>query len=96
MKRGTSYLNVPYNFLSAEDYIRWSRLGVAQAIINNTFGTIASNSALSGVGPRATGNLYKDPATGAIVRRSKDVSVGQTVRTRLGHGAIEAVVSKLD
>src|SRR5687767_3341067 len=67
VKRGTSYLNVPYNFLSAEDYIKWSRMGVAQAIINGTFGTISSNSALSGVGPRATGNLYKDPVTGEIL-----------------------------
>ena len=26
-KRGTNYLNNPYNFLSAEDYIKWSRTG---------------------------------------------------------------------
>ena len=52
VKRGTSYLNIPYNFLSAEDYITWSRRGVAQAIINGTFGTVSSNTALSGVGPR--------------------------------------------
>ncbi|MEO6134297.1 MAG: SusC/RagA family TonB-linked outer membrane protein [Ginsengibacter sp.] len=61
-RRGTSYLNVPYNFLNAEDYIKWTRLGVVQAIINNTFGTVASNSALSAVGPRSTGNIYKDGA----------------------------------
>lgn len=61
-RRGISYLNVPYNFLSAEDYIRWSRMGVVQAIRNGTFGTVASNSALSAVGPRGTGNLYKDAA----------------------------------
>lgn len=61
-KRGINYLNVPYDFLSAEDYIKWSRMGVVQAIINGTFGTIASNSALSVVGPRATGNRYKDNA----------------------------------
>lgn len=72
VKRGTSYLNVPYNFLSAEDYIKWSRMGVAQAIINGTFGTISSNSALSGVGPRATGNLYKDPVTGEILDGNYD------------------------
>ncbi|MBX3239438.1 MAG: SusC/RagA family TonB-linked outer membrane protein [Chitinophagaceae bacterium] len=72
VKRGTSYLNVPYNFLSAEDYIKWSRMGVAQAIINGTFGTVTSNTALSGVGPRATGNLYKDPVTGVILDGNYD------------------------
>jgi TonB-linked SusC/RagA family outer membrane protein len=71
-KRGTSYLNIPYNFLSAEDYIKWSRMGVAQAIINGTFGTVSSNTALSGVGPRATGNLYKDPVSGAILDGNYD------------------------
>lgn len=72
VKRGTSYLNIPYNFLSAEDYIKWSRMGVAQAIVNGTFGTVSSNTALSGVGPRATGNLYKDPVTGAILDGNYD------------------------
>ncbi|MGK2863243.1 MAG: SusC/RagA family TonB-linked outer membrane protein, partial [Chitinophagaceae bacterium] len=72
VKNGTSYLNVPYNFLNAEDYIKWSRKGVEQAIINGTFGTIASNSALSNVGPRATGNLYKDPVTGDILDGNYD------------------------
>jgi len=71
-KRGISYLNIPYNFLSAEDYIKWSRMGVVQAIINGTFGTVASNSALSGVGPRATGNMYKDPNTGNILDGNYD------------------------
>ena len=65
-KHGINYLNVPYEFLSAEDYIKWSRMGVVQAIINGTFGTVASNSALSAVGPRGTGNIYKD-AQGNIV-----------------------------
>ncbi len=72
VRRGTSFLNVPYNFLSAEDYIKWSRMGVVQAILNGTFGTVASNTALSGVGPRATGNLYKDPVTGAILDGNYD------------------------
>lgn len=51
---GINYLNVPYEFLSAEEYVKWSRMGVVEAIKN---GTIASNS-LSSVGPRATGNKY--------------------------------------
>lgn len=60
INKGISYLNVPYNFLSAEDYIKWNRMGVVQSIINGTQGTVASNTALSAVGPRGTGNLYKD------------------------------------
>lgn len=71
-KHGYNFLNTPYDFLSAEDYIRWSRMGVVQAIINGTFGTVASNTALSVVGPRATGNLYKDPVTGAILDGNYD------------------------
>lgn len=51
---GINYLNVPYEFLSAEDYIKWSRMSVVEAIKN---GTIASNT-LSAVGPRGTGNKY--------------------------------------
>jgi len=66
-KRGTSYLNVPYNFLSAEDYIKWSRLGVVQAIINKT----RSNDFLAVVGPRGTGNRYKD-ANGNILNGNYD------------------------
>lgn len=72
VKRGISYLNVPYHFLDAADYIKWSRMGVVQAIINGTFGTVANNTALSGVGPRATGNLYKDPVTGDILDGNYD------------------------
>ena len=71
VNRGTSYLNVPYNFLGAEDYIRWTRLGVVQAMINGTLGTVASNTALSAVGPRGTGNLYKD-ANGNILDGNYD------------------------
>ncbi|MFZ1558622.1 MAG: SusC/RagA family TonB-linked outer membrane protein, partial [Saprospiraceae bacterium] len=66
VRRGISDLNVPYNFLSAEEYIKWTRMGVVQAMINGTLGTVAANTALSAVGPRGTGNLYKD-ATGNIV-----------------------------
>lgn len=65
---GTNYLNVPYNFLNAEDYIKWTRLGVVQAINNGTL----ANTALSAVGPRGTGNLYKDPTTGAILDGNYD------------------------
>lgn len=72
VKRGISFLNVPYNFLNAEDYIKWSRMGVVQAIINGTFGTVSNNTALSGVGPRATGNKYKDPVTGDILDGNYD------------------------
>lgn len=67
-KRGISFLNVPYNFLGAEDYIKWSRMGVMQAIINGT----SSAATLAGVGPRATGNLYKDPVTGSVLDGNYD------------------------
>lgn len=66
-KRGYSYLNSPYEFLNAEDYIRWTRLGVVEAIKN---GTLAP-SALAAVGPRGTGNLYKD-AQGNILDGNYD------------------------
>ncbi|WP_044200317.1 SusC/RagA family TonB-linked outer membrane protein [Dyadobacter tibetensis] len=55
-KTGINFLNIPYNYLSAEDYIHWTRKGVVEAIKNG----IARPSMLSGVGPRSTGNLYKD------------------------------------
>jgi len=55
-KTGINFLNVPYNFVGAEDYIKWTRLGVVEAIKNGT----TTSSLLSGVGPRGTGNLYKD------------------------------------
>lgn len=58
-KWGQSYLNVPYDFLSAEDYIKWARLGVVQAIINQQ----RPASELGIVGPRGTGNLYFAPGT---------------------------------
>jgi TonB-linked SusC/RagA family outer membrane protein len=61
-KTGVSYLNSPYDYLNAEDYIKWTRLGVVEAMRNGTLGTFASNTALSAVGPRSTGNIYKDAA----------------------------------
>ncbi len=65
---GNSYLNMPYNFLDAGDYIKWSRMGVEQAILNGT----QNPGTLAAVGPRATGNLYKDPVTGAILDGNYD------------------------
>ncbi len=78
--RGISYLNVPYNFLNAEDYIKWTRLGVVQAIINGTLGTVASNSALSAVGPRSTGNLYKDGAGNILDGNYDNRAIWSTMR----------------
>lgn len=54
VNRGINYLNVPYDFLNAGDYIKWSRLGAAEAI---KAGTLA-NTALGSPGPRGTGNAY--------------------------------------
>lgn len=67
VKRGTSYLNVPYNFLSAEDYIYWQRRAVVEAIKNGT----QNPGLLGAVGPRGTGNLYKD-ADGNILDGNYD------------------------
>ncbi|TDE14692.1 SusC/RagA family TonB-linked outer membrane protein [Dyadobacter psychrotolerans] len=66
-KTGINFLNVPYNFVNAEDYIHWTRLGVLEAIKNGT----TTSSLLSGVGPRGTGNLYKD-ASGAVLDGNYD------------------------
>lgn len=66
-KAGFNYLNIPYNFLSAEDYLKWTRLGVVEAIKN---GTLAA-TALSAVGPRGTGNLYRD-ANGNVLDGNYD------------------------
>src|SRR5690606_36261597 len=52
--RGINYLNVPYDYLSSEDYIKWSRLGAVEAI---KIGTLANNT-LGNPGPRGTGNAY--------------------------------------
>jgi TonB-linked SusC/RagA family outer membrane protein len=54
VNRGINYLNIPYNYLSSEEYIHWSRLGAAEAI---NMGTLANNS-LGAPGPRGTGNAY--------------------------------------
>lgn len=67
VKNGYNYLNVPYNFLEAGDYIKWARLGAEQAILN---GTLAASN-LAGAGPRGTGNVYKD-ALGNILDGNYD------------------------
>jgi TonB-linked SusC/RagA family outer membrane protein len=67
-QRGTNYLNIPYNFLNAEDYIKWTRLGVVEAIKNGT----RAPDFLSIVGPRGTGNVYKDPTTGEVLDGNYD------------------------
>jgi TonB-linked SusC/RagA family outer membrane protein len=67
IKHGVNYLNVPYDFEDAAGYIKWARLGAEQAILNGTLG--ATN--VAGVGPRGTGNLYKD-ANGNILDGNYD------------------------
>lgn len=66
-KTGFNFLNIPYNYLNAGDYIKWTRMGVVEAIKNGT----TTSSLLSGVGPRGTGNLYKD-ANGVILDGNYD------------------------
>ena len=68
VKRGTNYLNTPYNFLNAEDYVKWARLGQVQAIISGQ----QAPSSLAVVGPKSTGNLYKDPVTGVVLDGNYD------------------------
>lgn len=54
VNRGINYLNVPYDYLSSEEYIKWSRLGAVEAIKIGTLG----NNTLGAPGPRGTGNAY--------------------------------------
>jgi TonB-linked SusC/RagA family outer membrane protein len=79
-KTGINYLNTPYKFLSAEDYIKWTRLGVVEAMRNGTLGTFASNSALSAVGPRGTGNVYKDAAGNVVDGNYDNRAIWSTMR----------------
>lgn len=67
IKRGYNYLNVPYDFVDGEGYVKWARLGAEQAVKNGTLG--ASN--VAGVGPRGTGNMYKD-ASGNVLDGNYD------------------------
>lgn len=57
VNRGINYLNSPYEFLNAGDYIKWNRLGAVGAI---KAGTLA-NTTLGSPSPRGTGNLYFGP-----------------------------------
>ncbi len=75
-KAGVNYLNSPYEFLNAEDYIKWTRLGVVEAIRN---GTLAATT-LSTVGPRGTGNLYKDAAGNILDGNYDSRAVWSTMR----------------
>ena len=67
LKRGYNYLNVPYDFVDGEGYVKWARLGAEQAIKNGTMAT----SNVAGVGPRGTGNMYKD-ASGNVLDGNYD------------------------
>lgn len=52
--RGINYLNIPYDFLEAGDYVKWNRLGAVGAINSGTL----PNTTLGSPGPRGTGNAY--------------------------------------
>ena len=75
-RTGLNQLNTPYEFLEAGDYIKWTRLGVVEAIKN---GTLAATS-LSAVGPRGTGNLYKDAAGNILNGNYDSRAVWSTMR----------------
>lgn len=79
-KTGFNYLNIPYKFLNAEDYIKWTRLGVVEAMRNGTLGTLTSNTALSAVGPRSTGNVYKDAAGNLVDGNYDNRGIWSTMR----------------
>lgn len=72
---GINYLNVPYEFLDGGDYIKWQRLGVVEAIKN---GTLAANS-LAAVGPRGTGNRYKDASGNILDGNYSNLAVWSTM-----------------
>ena len=60
-----NYMNEPYTFLGAEDYLFWARTGVnvASNIWQRTNGTWAGTTntgSLSTASPYGTGNLYWD------------------------------------
>ncbi|WP_149914437.1 SusC/RagA family TonB-linked outer membrane protein [Sphingobacterium cavernae] len=65
-KTGVDKLNIPFEFLSAEEYLYWSRKGIAISgqYLPNTLNQLTS------VGPFGTGNLYKD-ANGNILDGNK-------------------------
>ena len=65
-KTGVDKLNIPFEFLSAEDYIYWSRKAIQ---VSSTYLPNTANQ-LTAVGPFGTGNLYKD-ANGNILDGNK-------------------------
>lgn len=58
-QRGFNYFNNPYTFLSAEDYIYWSRKAIQTSGIYEP----SRLSQLTSAGPFGTGNRFYDPAT---------------------------------
>ncbi len=66
-RTGFNFLNIPYEYLDGGEYIHWQRRAVVQAILNGT----STPAALAAVGPRNTGNLYKD-ADGNILDGNYD------------------------
>lgn len=64
-KAGINYLNSPYNFLNAEDYLYWTRKGIQNAaqvvqLSDGTWRGFANMSSLDSAQPFGTGNLYFD------------------------------------
>jgi len=68
-KLGINTLNVPYDFLNAQDYLYWSR----KAIETSGKYDASRLSQLNSTGPFGTGNLYKDSA-GNILDGNKNSS----------------------
>lgn len=74
-KTGIDKLNIPFDFLNAEDYLFWSRKAVA------TSGQYLPNTLnqLTAVGPFGTGNLYKDAAGNILDGNKVNTAVWSTM-----------------
>ena len=71
VKVGLNYLNYPYSFLNAGDYLYWMRnayKNAAQIYQNSAGDWVGSTnmSTLAGVAPYGTGNLYWNPANPSV------------------------------
>lgn len=66
-KLGLDFLNDPYEFCNAEDYLYWARTGVKNAADQG----YTNLSSLDNVGPYGTGNRYMDES-GNILDGNKD------------------------
>lgn len=65
---GVNFMNTPYEFTGAEEYLYWFRKGYAQYVKENN----PAGNSLYSIGGPGTGNMYKDPITGKILDGNYD------------------------